>query len=404
MSRTADQIRAELAALQAELATTEEVGVYQDPKTGRWYCRLKVDNGWTTRRTYPDGRSIETRDDALTARGMWLAADERAEVVRGRMFFRDYWPHYLDAVKPDMVKRSHDDLRGHGKLRLLPHLGDILMGRLDFVVVQDWRSVMYELVEAGELAPKTVNNARQALMGCCKLAIRERKMNFNPVKEVPPLPVDRVEPAYLRIAQIPLYYDATSEHYRALAEFLVGTGARISEALATRVTDLDLHARSVTIARQLDGSGTRATKTNRVRTVFFGPGLADTLQTVILRRLNLDIEDDGWLFLCPRTRKGRHAARQDPRPPHRKTVLDWHWATLEAAGLPKMPLHALRHTAAASWLANKQGLEFVKAQLGHSTIRTTSDFYGHLDDQYRAAGAAATEALILEARKLGIVG
>jgi integrase len=44
-----------------------------------------------------------------------------------------------------------------------------------------------------------------------------------------------------------------------------------------------------------------------------------------------------------------------------------------------MPLHALRHTAAATWLTTGHGLIFVARQLGHRSITTTEQHYGHLE-------------------------
>jgi len=44
---------------------------------------------------------------------------------------------------------------------------------------------------------------------------------------VPALPVDRAELEYLRLDEIEPYLDACAPHYRPLASFLIGTGARI---------------------------------------------------------------------------------------------------------------------------------------------------------------------------------
>ena len=70
---------------------------------------------------------------------------------------------------------------------------------------------------------------------------------------------------------------------------------------------------------------------------------------------------------------------------------DWHKAALKDAALRDMPLHALRHTAAAAWLASGQTLAYVQHQLGHSSITTTQRYYGHLERNVLAAGAAVTE-------------
>jgi len=62
-----------------------------------------------------------------------------------------------------------------------------------------------------------------------------------------------------------------------------------------------------------------------------------------------------------------------------------------------MPLHALRHTAAASWLAAGNSLMYVQRQLGHADIGTTERYYGHLERHVLAAGAIATEEAIARA-------
>ena len=49
-----------------------------------------------------------------------------------------------------------------------------------------------------------------------------------------------------------------------------------------------------------------------------------------------------------------------------------------------------RHTCAAILISNGRHMEEVKDHLGHPSIRTTSDTYGHL---FRDAKAALAEAL-----------
>lgn len=83
---------------------------------------------------------------------------------------------------------------------------------------------------------------------------------------------------------------------------------------------------------------------------------------------------------------------------HRTTVSrEWHKQTLEDAALRDMPLHALRHTAAAAWLAAGNSLMYVQRQLGHADISTTERYYGHLERHVLAAGAVATEEAIARA-------
>jgi len=81
-------------------------------------------------------------------------------------------------------------------------------------------------------------------------------------------------------------------------------------------------------------------------------------------------------------------------------VHDWHEAALVDAGLRDMPLHALRHSAAAAWLATGHPLIFVQRQLGHRSITTTEEHYGHLESSFVREAAARTESAIASAAKL----
>jgi integrase len=56
--------------------------------------------------------------------------------------------------------------------------------------------------------------------------------------------------------------------------------------------------------------------------------------------------------------------------------------------------HDLRHTCAALLIAAGRHLEEVKTYFGHTSIRVTSDLYGHLFPEARAAIADALETLV----------
>jgi integrase len=51
---------------------------------------------------------------------------------------------------------------------------------------------------------------------------------------------------------------------------------------------------------------------------------------------------------------------------------------LRKAMLRRIQFHDLRHTFASLLIQNGESLAYVKEQLGHSSIKTTVDIYGHL--------------------------
>ena len=168
-----------------------------------------------------------------------------------------------------MSAGSMQDFETHGRKRLVPTFGDMKLAHLDDDRVREWLSEMVELVEAGELAPKTVNNARTCLSVACNVAVRRGLMPRNPCDDVPPLPLAQDEIDYLRLAEIESYLDGCADFYRPLAETLIGTGARVSETTALRWRDLDLGTGVVRVYRQRSryGAGTGPTKGRRFRPV-----------------------------------------------------------------------------------------------------------------------------------------
>jgi len=364
---------------------------YETSRGRRWRFVYRQSDGRLTTR-----RGFTSRSAAVSARARVVELVRRGELRATRHTFREFWADLLETKRAYVTAGTLQDYTTHGRKRLLPWFGDLRLTAIDEDRVRDWLADMVELVDDGELSPKTVNNARTCLSMALGEAVRRRHLTQNPCRYVPELPVERAEIDYLRADEIDRYLDACAEHYRPLAEFLIGTGARISEAVAVRWPDVDLDAGVVRITRQLSrvGIGTSPTKGKRFRSVQIGPRLIATLKAVRQQRDRTREADGGWLFLCPRPLRGRYASRTEPVPPNRKTAHDWHEWALEDAGLRDMPLHSLRHTAATLWLATPHPLIFVQRQLGHRSITTTEEHYGHFEASFIKRAAEQTEAFI----------
>ena len=323
----------------------------------------------------------------------------RGELSAARGTFEEFWVEFLASRRPYLTPGAFVDYETHGRKRLLPFFAGHRLAGIDESVVRTWITGFVPSIEAGKLAAKTVNNARTCLSVALNEAVARGLLVRNPCARVKPLPTPDVERDFLRMHEIDGYLEACPAYYRLLAELLVATGARISEALALKWDDVDFEASAIRIYRQRDraGTGTAATKGKRFRAVQVGPRMLAALKG---HRSDGNHQAADWLFVCPSSTRGRYADRNSSEPPHRKTVHQWHEDTLADANLRDMPLHALRHTAAAAWLASGQPLMFVQRQLGHRSITTTESHYGHLEAFFVKDAAARTEANIANARQL----
>ena len=72
-----------------------------------------------------------------------------------------------------------------------------------------------------------------------------------------------------------------------------------------------------------------------------------------------------------------HFAREDGLPPHPEQVTRWFRRHVEAAGLPRIRLHDLRHTHASLLVQAGVHPKIVQERLGHHSSAFTMDTYAH---------------------------
>jgi integrase len=76
---------------------------------------------------------------------------------------------------------------------------------------------------------------------------------------------------------------------------------------------------------------------------------------------------------------------------------------LEAAGVRRLRMHALRHFYATALIQLGTNLKYVSTQLRHASVAITADRYGRLVSDERRTAVRGLEAL-LQASPSGIIG
>ena len=66
----------------------------------------------------------------------------------------------------------------------------------------------------------------------------------------------------------------------------------------------------------------------------------------------------------------------------------------DRAGVPRLPFHALRHSAVSVQLAAGVPLEIVSTKIGHKNVGLTADTYGHLLEEADRGAAAQVDAFV----------
>ena len=337
-------------------------------------------------------RGFARRRDAQRWLHERMSAVDRGEVIAHSSPFGEYFDAWLAEHRPRVEEGTYRDYEIHGRLRLKPCFGEC---KLSEISARDVRRYVAALAASERYCNKTINNSLVVLRLCLAHAYDDGLISKNPAASRPgareriKLPAEHREMDYLRLREIPRYLGACDGVYRPLAETLIATGMRISEALALTWRDVDFDAHAIRVMRSAKRDGVGSTKGDRFRAVELGPRLLTLMRDLHARRSELHRADSSpdLVFVGPRggVLDGGDVSREH------------HKHALEGAGLRDMRLHDLRHTAAASWLASGLPLIYVQRQLGHASIETTQREYGHLEESFLRDAAASVEKLIWEA-------
>jgi integrase len=392
----------------ATYGSQSNVYPYDTAKGTRWrYVARRSDGKQTSKRGFTSPRAAREAARRITEQV------QRGELRHTKHTFGTWWNTWLPSRKPYLEPNAWRAYEVDGRKRLLPEFQEIPLHRLDTERIRTWMEGCAEAVAEEEIAPKTINNTLGTLVVCLNAAGKEKIIASNPALGVERLPAAHIERDYLRLHEIPIYLDSCLDVYRPIAEVLIGAGPRISEGLGIKINDLELEETGGVIvvyrSRKRSATGktiSGSTKGKKFHAIEIGPGLSHTLKDQVAYRATMPYGDQPTapLFVMPtRVRKrdrGRWASTGAPEPIDRSTVSsDWHKAALQDAGIRDMELHALRHTAAAAWLAAGNSLAYVQRQLDHSEITTTERYYGHLERHVLAEGARNTELAIKRAAK-----
>jgi integrase len=289
------------------------------------------------------------------------------------------WAERAIATRSRANDRTRADYRRQIARHLPPELADAPIDALTREQMGAW------IIGLGAtLEPKSIRNLHGLMSSILSDAVDAGLIPRNPVRGlVTSLPSARkADPVFLTPAEFAALLDVTPEHWRPLVQFFARTGARFGEAIALDVEQVDLARAVVRIDRAVKrgAAGTfyvGSTKSRRSRrSVAIDETLVDVLRPLVEGR------HDGCVFTTPDGHRVAHS---------NFTNRVW-YPILDAAEpvIHKRPrVHDLRHTHASWLIAAGVSLPAIQSRLGHESITTTIDLYGHLmPDADRDATAA----------------
>ncbi|WP_396653579.1 tyrosine-type recombinase/integrase [Microbacterium sp. WCS2018Hpa-9] len=368
-----------------------------DTKNGkRWEARYRKPDGKTARKggftRKRDAEAYITSVESAKLQGAYIAPGE-SRVTVGELGAAWLTAHAV-AVKPSTFHSDESAWRVHVE----PAWGTRRVGTIRHTEVAAWIAEL-----SVDRSATTVKRCHGVLASILDGAVRDRRLQSNPAREVKTPRKVRKQRAYLTHQQVERL--ATASLYPDVVRFLAYTGLRWGEATGLTVTDVDVARRRLNISSNaviVNGHVVVGTpKTHERRTVVY-PAFLDAAmaQAVTLKRpdelifpaetggyLRPGNSKSGWFAgACKRARlEDASAARASERGGALRAVM------------PRVTPHDLRHTAASLAISAGANVKAVQRMLGHASAAMTLDTYADLfdddlDDVASALDSARAEA------------
>jgi site-specific recombinase XerD len=256
----------------------------------------------------------------------------------------------------DMRMRKLEPKTQAGYLRAVRQLAVFLKGSPDSATIEDLRRFQLDMVDRGT-SPITLNATITGLKFFFGVTLDRGAL----MAKMQPVHVPRTLPVVLSRDEVArLIAAAPNQKYQTALSIAYGTGLRVSEVIALKVSDIDSQRMTLRVEQ---GKG------DKDRYAMLSPVLLERLRSWWrVAHAQGKMLPNGWLFpgLNP---VDPLSTRQLNRAIH---------AAAEAAQIDKrVSMHTLRHSFATHLLEQKVDIRVIQVLLGHKRLETTS-IYTHV--------------------------
>jgi integrase len=288
--------------------------------------------------------------------------------------FADRWlaDYAPVAFKPSTRAEYEGCIRNH----LLSRFGALDLGEVTTSVVQAY---VASALGSSTLSPSSVRNHLTVLRTMFAVAQTWGLIEDNPVNGVVGPRATRADITFLSPSEMRQLIEAAPGKWRALIAAACLLGLRKGELLALRWADVDFTRATVRVSSTVYRGLLQPAKTSSsVRTVPLPDYLAIQLQSL----RNASQTEAGFVF-------SENGMPLDARIPNRVLA-----RALRSSGLKPVRFHDLRHSFVAAHIAAGTPVKVIQQLVGHASVQTTMDVYGHLIPGLYGQAATAIESVV----------
>jgi integrase len=366
--------------------------------TNSW--RLKFDTGRDPVSGKRNIRFVTVRGTKKQAQAeltkLLAARDTGTLVIPSKTTLAEYLRNWIDVAETlSIAPKTAERYRQLIENQIVPHLGATPMQEMKPAHVKAWHAAL--LKPPAPISARTVGHAHRVLHKALADAVRHELLFRNPASAVSPPKVAASEMKVLDAHQVRLALEAMRKTsiYPQIAILLL-TGMRRGELMGLQWRDIDFDTKRMRIERSVEKTKAAGLRLKEPKTKHGRRAIAlseasigilhEHRKATLEQRLTLALgrlPDDAFVF------GSYDGSLRDPD----RITQDWKRFSA-ARGLPRVTLHALRHSHASALIASGADPVVVSRRLGHASPVVTMSVYAHLFDRGDEAAASVMDSLV----------
>lgn len=343
------------------------MGAYKDPKRGTWYAAFYYKD-WTGERKHKVKRGFKTMREAKEWERFFLSKESHSSDILFGAFVENYLEDMKSRIKPTTMETK----RWNIDTWILPKLKNKKLKDIDIITVRNWQKYILDYTEedGSHLSPTYIRTIHSQLSALMNYAVRNYGLPSNPCKIAGAIGKSSAEEmSFWTHDQYTQFRAQVQKRAYGLAfDILFYTGIRCGELLALspdRFTDdLMLHVN-------------RNLATVKGQELLLTPKTEESIRDISIPRF---LYDEAMEY-CRDIACGPEELIFYFRAPTIRKEMDRY---ANKAGLPHIRVHDLRHSHVAMLIEQGVPIKEIQKRMGHKSIKTTMDTYGHLYSEKRS--------------------
>ncbi len=335
-------------------------------RRSRWVIDFYDQYGERRWKTMPEGTTkAQAREELRAIEDM---VDEGVYLPKSKTpLFCKVARDWIEYKRPKLRESTWEVYEGHVRNHF-QDLDGLKINRINIATIE-------QFITTRQMKGMNLGTLRKVLVTLGQIlsyAVRHKYLGHNPLKEAerPRGQGEENQDEHIRILT-PVQLNALfglveTQKYRTLFLLAMFTGARQGELLGLKWGDIDWAACQINIQRTFNKGRFFATKTKTSNRKI------DLAPTVM-------VELKKWKLACPKNELDLVFPNGAGGPINYSNMVRRHYhPALEAAGLPRIRFHDLRHTYASLMISHGENIKYIQSQLGHSSPTVTLNVYAHL--------------------------